>query len=245
MSANERHWLLSTLGWKKPLVRIAALRVRLSCTTRDHAWFTMHEWRVVSPPPPLSQFCLLSINLFFFFSLFFFPSRLLPTLIFFNQIRGRKYNVTRLSFLKLSIRRDTMNKTDISTCPDIFREFWKYLTEKIFVRDEFTGTKKSGKITKRSSRCFSPSLSTIRSKFSTNYSTDRDNTYERRAYLAYRDHDASFVSITARKRSRTKDESRQLQGLKQEGPAKVSLLARLLFFRRLHMPPRVNERISF
>lgn len=49
MSANERHWLLSTLGWKKPLVRIAALRVRLSCTTRDRAWFTMHEWRVVSP----------------------------------------------------------------------------------------------------------------------------------------------------------------------------------------------------
>lgn len=242
MSANERHWLLSTLGWKKPLVRIAALRVRLSCTTRDRAWFTMHEWRVVSPPP-LSQFCLLSINLFF--SSLSFSFLLVYYRLWFFLIKYGGENVTRLSFLKLSIRRDTMNKTDISTCPDIFREFWKYLTEKIFIRDEFTGTKKSGKITKRSSRCFSPSLSTIRSKFSTNYSTDRDNTYERGAYLAYRDNDASFVSITARKRSRTKDESRQLQGLKQEGPAKVSLLARLLFFRRLHMPPRVNERISF
>ena len=91
MSANERHWLLSTLGWKKPLVRIAALRVRLSCTTRDRAWFTMHEWRVVSSPLPLCRnFVYSRLIFFFFFSLFFFPSRLLPTLIFFNQIRGRK-----------------------------------------------------------------------------------------------------------------------------------------------------------
>lgn len=43
-----------------------------------------------SPPLPCRNFVYSRLIFFFFFSLFFFPSRLLPTLIFFNQIRGRK-----------------------------------------------------------------------------------------------------------------------------------------------------------
>lgn len=155
MSANERHWLLSTLGWKKPLVRIAALRVRLSCTTRDRAWFTMHEWRL-----PCRNFVYSRLIFFLFFLSFLFTA----TLIFFFIKYGSE-NIIRISFSKWS-RRDTMNKTDISTCPI------SWILE-IFngerVRDEFGGRKK------RQYNEASLSLSTIHEIFN-DYSTDRDNT---------------------------------------------------------------------
>ena len=159
MSANERHWLLSTLGWKKPLVRIAALRVRLSCTTRDRAWFTMHEWRL-----PCRNF-VYSRLIFFLFFLSFFLSCLLRPWFFFSSNTGAKILFESRSpndHVAIQWTRRIFRRVP-------FREFWKYLTENAFAMN--SGDEKSGNITKR----LSLSLSMIHEIFD-DYSTDRDNT---------------------------------------------------------------------